>query len=65
MKAAKLELLVWVLIYAGIGLAIVGLWTLQAQAALAQGLMVVGGSLAAIGVLLIWVRSRMRGDQGP
>lgn len=63
MKNSTLESLVWVLIYAGLlsvglGLAVWG----QGRPVLGGMLAAGGGIVAAVGVLLIWVRSR-RGDE--
>lgn len=65
MRAATLETWIWVLIYAGLLAVGLGL-ALQRQgdAALGWTLVVAGGIVAALGVLLIWVRSRMKDDRG-
>lgn len=62
MQPARVETLVWVLIYGGLAVLILGLWVGGADAAVGQVLAWAGGLLALVGVLLIWVRSRMRGD---
>jgi hypothetical protein len=65
MRAATLEVWVWVLIYGGLLAVGLGL-ALQRQgdAALGWTLVLVGGIVAAVGVVLIWVRSRMKDDKG-
>lgn len=65
MRAATLEAWVWVLIYGGLLAVGLGL-ALQRQgdAALGWTLVLVGGIVAALGVVLIWVRSRMKDDKG-
>lgn len=64
MKPSTIEKWVWILIYGGllsVGLGI----ALQQQGALALGwtLSVGGGVVAALGVVLIWVRSRQKDDR--
>lgn len=60
MSVARLETLIWVLIYGG--LLAVGLGVMLARESVALGatIAVVGGIVAAAGVVLIWVRSRMK-----
>jgi hypothetical protein len=60
MSAARLDVLIWVLIYGG--LLAVGLGVVLAREAVALGstIAVVGGLVAAVGAVLIWVRSRMK-----
>ena len=59
MTKDKLEILVWVLIYGGLLGASLG-WFMQPRSdALAWTLIAAGGTVAAIGVVLIFVRSRM------
>jgi drug/metabolite transporter superfamily protein YnfA len=62
MKTAKLDKLVWALIYGGIFMAMMGLWVMGGDASLGHGLSWGGGLAVLVGVLLIWVRSR-RGDE--
>ena len=59
MRKDKLETLVWVLIYGGLLGASLGWFMLPRSDALGSTLMVAGGTVAAIGVVLIFVRSRM------
>jgi len=62
MKAKTVEVWVWVLIYAGLLVLTLGLFSRDADAELGHSLIVAGGLIAALGVLLILVRSRMRPD---
>ena len=55
----RVETLVWVFIYAGLLIAGLGLAVGRAHAALGWSFGVVGGALASVGVVLIWIRSRM------
>jgi len=57
---AWVERLVWILIYGGLFGVVLGLATRQQDAAVGWSLMVGGACVAAVGVVLIWVRSRMR-----
>lgn len=58
MKNARMESLAWWLIYGGGALLMLGLWTLDSDAALGQGVGWVGGVVMAVGALLVWLRSR-------
>jgi hypothetical protein len=60
MKAAAVEIWVWVLIYGGLLLLCLALFVARDQGALGWAIGVVGSVLTALGVLLIVVRSRMR-----
>jgi hypothetical protein len=53
------ERLAWILIYAGLFTLVLGVATLARSAATGWSLVTVGGLLAAGGVVLIWVRSRL------
>ena len=59
MRKDKLDTVVWVLIYGGLLGASLGWFMLPRSDALGSTLMVVGGTVAAVGVVLIFVRSRM------
>lgn len=65
MKNGSLESLVWTLIYGGIFMVMLGLWVMDADAALGHGLAWGGGLLVAVGVLLIWLRSRRGENDAP
>lgn len=56
---AWIERLIWILIYAGLFTAVLGLATRSRDAATGWSLIVLGGVVAAAGVALIWVRSRL------
>lgn len=60
MSNSRLEALVWILIYGGLLLLCLGWFVQPRDATLGGGLMVGGGAVAAVGVLLIVVRSRRR-----
>ena len=62
MTTARMETVIWVLLYGGLGLVMVGLWGLEHAAGWPHVLLVaVGLVMAAAGVLLIWLRSRRIG----
>ena len=56
---AGVERLIWILIYGGLFGVALGLATRAEQPALGWSLVVAGGCIAAVGPVLIWVRSRM------
>ena len=57
---ARLQVLIWVLIYAGLLTLVLGL-SVQRMDAATGLLLVVGGALvAAVGVVLVYVRSRIK-----
>ena len=59
-KLVRMERLVWVLIYGGLLSVVISHFLGEGDAALAQG-MVIGGLLAVFsGIVLIYVRSRLR-----
>jgi hypothetical protein len=55
----RIERLIWILIYGGLLVLILGLVILQAEPAGAWSMIVLGGCAAVAGVVLIWVRSRL------
>jgi hypothetical protein len=59
MKPSTVEALVWVLIYGGLLLLSLGLFVQRADGPLGWLLIATGGLLAAGGVVLIYLRSRM------
>lgn len=59
MKSESVEKWVWPLIFGGMGIGMLGLWTLESEAPVAYVLSVLGGIMIAAGVLLVWVRSRI------
>ncbi len=62
MKNARLEALVWTLIYGGLLLLCLGLFVRPGSDALGWALIVIGGLVAAVGAVLIVVRSRRPED---
>jgi vacuolar-type H+-ATPase subunit I/STV1 len=56
---AWIERLIWVLIYLGLFAVVLGVATLSRSARAAWALITAGGMLAAGGVVLIWIRSRL------
>jgi uncharacterized membrane-anchored protein YitT (DUF2179 family) len=63
MKASTLETWVWVLIYGGLLAVSLGLFVMRQDAVLGTVVTTIGGVTAAVGVVLIYVRSRL-GDSG-
>ena len=64
-KLKRIESAIWVLIYGGLLTFIIGHFTAEADMNLARTLGIVGMVLVAVGVALIYVRSRMREDNKP
>jgi vacuolar-type H+-ATPase subunit I/STV1 len=62
-RLARLEKLIWMLIYGGLLSALVGWFMVDRGDALGQWLMGIGVAVAALGVVLIVVRSRLH--EGP
>ena len=60
MNTRRIDTWVWVLIYLGMILLAIGLAMQREGAALGWGFVVLGIALMAVGVVLIWVRSRMK-----
>ena len=60
MSTARIETLIWVLIYSGLLAVGLGLAVQGSADMLGFGLIVCGAVVTAIGAVLIWVRSRMR-----
>ena len=56
---ARLQSLIWILIYAGLLTLVLGLSAARIDPAIGWSLVVGGGIMAAVGIFLIWVRSRM------
>jgi hypothetical protein len=56
---AWLERLIWILIYGGLFSLVLGLATRVREAAIGWALIAGGAVIAAAGVVLIWVRSRL------
>lgn len=62
---ARMERVIWILIFAGLFAAIVGVVARSTSAALGWSLLVAGSLAAGVGVLLIWLRSRLQADAPP
>ena len=62
MNIQRVESWVWLLIYGGMGLLGLGLSVQSTNATMGWSMVALGGAGALIGVVLIWVRSRMRDD---
>lgn len=60
---ARLETLIWTMIYGGLLGALIGLFMGRGGDANGELLMIGGGVVTAIGVVLILVRSRLREDK--
>ncbi|MGH6639206.1 MAG: hypothetical protein ACREBY_11500 [Polaromonas sp.] len=59
-SVARLQALIWVLIYGGLLTLILGLSVERIDDALGWSLVVGGGVVAAVGFVLIYVRSRIK-----
>jgi hypothetical protein len=59
---ARLDVLIWVLIFAGMFAVVLGIAARPAAPATGWLLMVLGACACGAGVLLIWVRSRLGPD---
>ena len=59
---ARVEALVWVLIYGGLLTAVLGLFTGRSEPALGWTLGLIGLAGVFAGAVLLWVRSRLRLD---
>ena len=57
---AWIERLVWILIYTGLFMVVLGMANLPGQTATGWSLIAAGAVLTIAGVILIWVRSRLR-----
>lgn len=59
MKTSTLETWIWTLIYGGLIAVCLGIFVARQDNLLGTGLCIAGGVVAAAGVVLIYVRSRM------
>ncbi|WP_310383911.1 hypothetical protein [Roseateles sp.] len=59
-KLARLETLAWVFVYGGMLLGTLGLFVLGRDDLLADVLLGAGGLAVALGMFLIWLRSRWK-----
>ena len=64
MNTRRVEVWVWVLVYLGLVVIGVGMAAQRSDTTLGWGITVAGFVLLAIGVVLIWVRSRIKNNQG-
>ena len=62
---ARLEKWIWILIYGGLFVMILGIATGRTDAALGWAIAVPGAVVAAVGFVLIYVRSRLPNDVTP
>ena len=60
LRAEQLDLAVWLFIFAGIALLGLGLFVIPVEATLGWAIAPVGLLLVVIGVVLLWLRSRMK-----
>ena len=65
LSVARVEVLIWVLIYGGLLVLAVGLALREVHGLLAGTVSLVGGLTTAVGVALIWIRSRMVNPRQP
>ena len=64
MNTKRVEVWVWVLVYLGLVVIGVGMAVQRSDITLGWGIMAVGFVILALGVLLIWLRSRVKDNQG-
>ena len=64
-SAAKVGALIWVLIFGGMLMLALGLVVRRADADLGWGIALVSTGAIVLGILLVWVRSRMNEDDPP
>ncbi|MES2101744.1 MAG: hypothetical protein V4569_18110 [Pseudomonadota bacterium] len=57
---ARIQKWIWILIYLGMILLALGLSVQRSDAALGWGIAVPGIALIVVGIVLIWIRSRMK-----
>ena len=59
---SRIHTWIWVLIYGGLLILVLGLATARTDATLGWVMVAVGAVLAVAGAVLVWVRSRMKQD---
>ena len=64
MNTKRVEVWVWVLVYLGLVVIGVGMAAQRSDTTLGWGITAAGFVLLALGVVLIWVRSRIKDNQG-
>ena len=65
LKAARIEVWIWVLVYAGLIVFGTGLAVQRSDGSLGWSIAAVGALLVAAGALLVWIRSRMNNAETP
>jgi hypothetical protein len=65
MSTSRLDVLIWVLIYGGLLSVALGLSVQRSEGGLGIAVIIIGAIAAAVGVLLVYVRSRMKQDTSP
>ena len=65
LSVAKVEILIWVLIYGGLLILAVGLALREVHGLLAGSVSIGGLAVAAGGIVLIWYRTRMLRSASP
>jgi hypothetical protein len=60
MTTPKLESLTWILIFGGLFVLTLGLFVQRQDDTFGWSLVVIGALVAAAGVVLVWVRSRIK-----
>ena len=60
---ARLDVAIWVLIFGGLFAIVLGIASRPVAPATGWSLMVIGGCVVAVGIVLIWVRSRLGPDR--
>jgi VIT1/CCC1 family predicted Fe2+/Mn2+ transporter len=58
----RMQHLIWVLIYGGLLTLVLGLSVARTDGALGWSMVVGGGGVALLGVVLIYIRSRLKAD---
>jgi hypothetical protein len=61
-SVARLQGLIWILIYGGLLALVLGLSVERIDAGSGESLVLAGGLVAAVGVALIYVRSKIKGN---
>lgn len=61
-KVAQLQALIWVFIYGGLFVAVLGLSVQRLDDAIGWTMIVAGCAIATLGAVLIWVRSRINAE---
>ena len=65
MNAARIDIWIWALVYAGLIVGGVGLAVQRGDPALGWPVAIAGALMIAAGALLVWIRSRMNVDKPP